>query len=103
MPTGTYNLNGEQALAYARIRKIDTDYKRTERMRDVLTAIFNKAKNIGNNINNKNYHNIDNNINNISNCTDNTLITEMDEDKDIISPKNFYIFSGFKIKIMHKE
>lgn len=41
---GTYNLNGEQALAYARIRKIDTDYKRTERMRDVLTAIFNKVK-----------------------------------------------------------
>ncbi len=41
---GTYNLNGEQALAYARIRKIDTDYKRTERMRDVLTAVFNKVK-----------------------------------------------------------
>lgn len=41
---GTYNLNGEQALAYARIRKIDSDYKRTERMRDVLTAVFNKVK-----------------------------------------------------------
>lgn len=41
---GTYNLMGDQALAYARIRKIDTDYKRTERMRDVLTAIFNKVK-----------------------------------------------------------
>lgn len=41
---GTYNLNGEQALAYARIRKIDTDYKRTERMRDVLIAVFNKVK-----------------------------------------------------------
>lgn len=41
---GTYNLNGEQALAYSRIRKIDTDYKRTERMRTVLTAIFDKAK-----------------------------------------------------------
>ncbi len=41
---GTYNLNGEQALAYARIRKIDTDYQRTERMRDVLTAIFEKIK-----------------------------------------------------------
>ena len=41
---GTYNLNGEQALAYGRIRKIDTDYKRTERMRDVLTAVFNKVK-----------------------------------------------------------
>lgn len=41
---GTYRLNGEQALAYARIRKIDTDYKRTERMRDVLTAVFAKIK-----------------------------------------------------------
>lgn len=41
---GTYNLNGKQALAYARIRKIDTDYKRTERMRDVLTAVFEKVK-----------------------------------------------------------
>lgn len=41
---GTYNLNGEQALAYARIRKIDSDYKRTERMRTVLTAVFEKAK-----------------------------------------------------------
>lgn len=41
---GTYNLNGEQALAYGRIRKIDTDYKRTERMRDVLMAVFNKVK-----------------------------------------------------------
>lgn len=41
---GTYNLNGEQALAYGRIRKIDTDYKRTERMRDVLMAVFDKVK-----------------------------------------------------------
>ena len=40
----TYNLNGEQALAYARIRKIDSDHKRTERMRTVLTAVFEKAK-----------------------------------------------------------
>lgn len=41
---GTYNLTGEQALAYGRIRKIDTDYKRTERMRTVLEAVFNKVK-----------------------------------------------------------
>lgn len=43
---GTYNLTGEQALAYGRIRKIDNDYVRTERMRTVLTAVFNKAKNM---------------------------------------------------------
>lgn len=42
--SGTYNLNGNQALAYARIRKIDTDYQRTERMRTVLSAIFTKVK-----------------------------------------------------------
>ncbi|MFR0823626.1 MAG: LCP family protein [Clostridia bacterium] len=41
---GKYTLNGDQALAYSRIRKIDTDYKRTERMRTVLTAVFEKAK-----------------------------------------------------------
>ena len=41
---GTYTLNGEQALAYARIRKIDSDYARTERMRTVITAVFEKAK-----------------------------------------------------------
>ncbi len=42
---GTYNLTGEQALAYARIRyATGGDYKRTERMRDVLTAVVNKAK-----------------------------------------------------------
>jgi len=42
--SGTYTLNGEQALAYARIRKIDSDYERTERMRTVVTAVFEKAK-----------------------------------------------------------
>ena len=41
---GTYNLNGEQALAYARIRKIDSDYKRTERMRNVIVAALEKVK-----------------------------------------------------------
>lgn len=41
---GTQTLNGEQALAYGRIRKIDTDYKRTERMRTVVDAVFSKVK-----------------------------------------------------------
>lgn len=47
---GTYNLTGEQALAYSRIRyATGGDYKRTERMRDILTAAMNKVKtfNIG--------------------------------------------------------
>lgn len=42
---GTYNLTGDQALQYARIRKATGgDYKRTERMRDVLTAVAEKLK-----------------------------------------------------------
>ncbi len=42
---GTYTLTGEQALAYARIRYAEGgDYKRTERMRDVLTGVVNKVK-----------------------------------------------------------
>ena len=42
---GTYNLTGEQALAYSRIRYASGgDYKRTERMRDILTAVANKMK-----------------------------------------------------------
>ena len=41
---GEQNLSGGQALAYARIRKIDSDLKRGNRQRDVLTALFNKVK-----------------------------------------------------------
>ena len=43
--TGKQTLNGVQALAYSRIRYTEGgDYKRTERMRDVIIAAFNKAK-----------------------------------------------------------
>lgn len=41
---GTYHLDGEQALTYARIRKIDSDFNRTGRQRNVLNAVFNKVK-----------------------------------------------------------
>lgn len=40
LESGEYKLTGEQALAYCRIRKIDTDWKRTERQRTVITAII---------------------------------------------------------------
>lgn len=40
---GEYKLTGEQALAYCRIRKIDTDWKRTERQRTVIQAILSKT------------------------------------------------------------
>lgn len=38
------HLNGNQATAYARIRKIDSDYVRTERQRTVLLALAEKIK-----------------------------------------------------------
>lgn len=41
LEAGTHTLTGEQALAYCRIRKIDTDWKRTERQRTVIEAIIN--------------------------------------------------------------
>lgn len=39
------HLNGNQATAFARIRKIDSDYVRTERQRTVLLAMADKIKN----------------------------------------------------------
>jgi anionic cell wall polymer biosynthesis LytR-Cps2A-Psr (LCP) family protein len=39
---GTYTLNGEQALAYSRIRKIDSDFERSRRQRTVMQAIISK-------------------------------------------------------------
>jgi LCP family protein required for cell wall assembly len=41
---GNVRLTGKQALAYARIRKIDSDFKRTSRQFNVLTAIFAKFR-----------------------------------------------------------
>lgn len=42
--SGTYHLNGEQALAYSRIRYIGNgDFGRTDRQRKVLMAAFNKV------------------------------------------------------------
>ena len=40
---GKSKLSGEQALAYCRIRKIDTDFVRTQRQRTVMSAILNTA------------------------------------------------------------
>lgn len=38
------HLNGRQTLAYARIRKIDNDYMRSERQRTVLSKLMQKVK-----------------------------------------------------------
>lgn len=46
--SGKHHLNGSQALQYARIRKESGgDYKRTERQRTVIMAVFEKAKSLG--------------------------------------------------------
>lgn len=43
--TGTKHLNGVQAMSYCRIRyTTGLDYKRTERMREVLEKVFQKVK-----------------------------------------------------------
>ena len=49
LKVGMNHLNGEQALAYSRIRKIDMDAMRAQRQRKVLTAIINayKSKPVG--------------------------------------------------------
>ncbi len=41
---GVVHLNGEQALAYSRIRKIDSDNERANRQKTVLNELFKKAK-----------------------------------------------------------
>lgn len=41
---GTQRLDGEQALAYSRIRKIDSDYRRAERQRKVVTNLIQRYK-----------------------------------------------------------
>ena len=43
---GMNHLDGEQALTYSRIRKLDSDFGRTNRQRNVLTSLFQAFKNI---------------------------------------------------------
>ena len=40
---GVNTLNGDYALIYCRIRKLDSDFNRTERQRKVMASIFRKA------------------------------------------------------------
>lgn len=44
LEAGKHTLTGEQALAYCRIRKIDTDWQRTKRQRTVIQSIIKSAK-----------------------------------------------------------
>lgn len=44
LTAGVNHLDGDQALAYSRIRALDSDWGRTNRQRVVLTALLQKAK-----------------------------------------------------------
>ncbi len=41
---GDYHLNGDQALAYCRIRYLDSDFGRTQRQQKVLTSLWTAVK-----------------------------------------------------------
>lgn len=43
---GLNRLNGEQALAYSRIRYLDSDYRRAERQRKVLLSLIDRYKSL---------------------------------------------------------
>ena len=43
---GTYLLDGYEALTYARMRKIDSDFGRAQRQRTVINSAFGKCKNL---------------------------------------------------------
>lgn len=45
--SGMQHLNGRQAVAYMRIRKVGSDSARIERQQKVLSKLFSKAKDIG--------------------------------------------------------
>lgn len=49
LSSGMQVLNGEQALCYSRIRKLDADgdFSRTNRQRKVISALFNQVKDSG--------------------------------------------------------
>lgn len=46
LSAGTQRLNGKQALAYSRIRKIDSDYRRAERQRTVISSLIKRYQNL---------------------------------------------------------
>lgn len=45
--SGVYHLNGEEALEFARLRQIDSDWRRIERQRRVIIAAAGRLKNVG--------------------------------------------------------
>lgn len=47
LSVGECTLNGSQALIYARMRKIDSDFERTRRQRAVITSLIDSCRNLG--------------------------------------------------------
>lgn len=47
LSSGTNRLNGKEALYYARIRKIDSDFQRNQRQRNVINSILNELSSQG--------------------------------------------------------
>lgn len=47
LQVGMNHLDGVQALMYARMRKIDSDYERTGRQREIVTSIIENCRNLG--------------------------------------------------------
>lgn len=47
LPSGSNRLTGKQALAYSRIRKIDSDFQRNQRQRNVINSILNEMASSG--------------------------------------------------------
>ena len=47
LQVGPCTLNGNQALVYARLRKIDSDFERTRRQRAVITSLIDSCRNMG--------------------------------------------------------
>lgn len=46
LSVGTQRLDGEIALAYARLRAIDSDYRRAERQRNVISSLIQRYKSL---------------------------------------------------------
>lgn len=42
---GAVHLNGRQAIAYSRMRELDSDFARMERQQEVMTKVYDKVKN----------------------------------------------------------
>ncbi|MBE6837544.1 MAG: LytR family transcriptional regulator [Ruminococcus sp.] len=84
---GSYHMNGNQALAYARIRKnVGDDFKRTDRQREVLSLISEKIKGFD--------------VKKIDSLLE-TIIPEITTNMEINTVKKLIVGSPFYLKYNH--